>query len=262
MPRPLEPLSKKQVKYYEEEIKTADLQDNKKEVRRLKRLFLCYIKKRDLDISFFKNHKIYKYFNKPKRIDLLNKELKKIKTEDKTQRIKNFIDFLDIFEPKLKGIVKQFISDGTFYKIMRDHAKYTRLYYNPENDYDKYEKDELETMWKVKIIYDWYKKYNKQSTREKEEIIKSKIKYLEHKKEYMRKYREPLKRLDIKSINTDDKNIDKLKKEIEKMLEEYNKKETEFKRFEKRHDNKMKKMERQINVLIALKEEKINVSVP
>ena len=89
MPRPLEPLNKKQIKYYYEKIKTADLQNNKKEVRRLKRLFLCYIKKRDLDISFFKNHKIYKYFNKLKKADSLRKEVRKLKREiSKLKKIK------------------------------------------------------------------------------------------------------------------------------------------------------------------------------
>ena len=257
MPRTLTPISNKQVEYYEEKIKSAYSQNDKKNVRRYKRLFSVYIKKRGLDISFFKNHKIYRFFDKPKKADQLKKELENLKTEKAD--IKSFIEYVEIFNPEYKKIAEKYILERqneidikTKIDILKSH-------------YHEYDEESLNTamntMWIMENIYNTYKKYMKATTDKKTEIIERKIKRLENKKEYMREYR---KRILTNVVVDDNKKIDKLLDElpnkIDIMLKEYNKIEEQLKKKEEqllKFRDKMLKKYKLYEVLNGLTEKKI-----
>lgn len=107
MPRPLTPLSEERIKEYEKELKHAFSTKNKEEIKRWRRLFLEYINKREHKIKDFKNTSIYQYFEdmeKPKRKDVLKKQIEELKIE--YEKYKDYDD--DSFEKS--RIVNQLIN--------------------------------------------------------------------------------------------------------------------------------------------------------
>jgi hypothetical protein len=200
MSRTLTPISNKQIKYYEEKIKSAYLQNDKKNVRRYKRLFSVYIKKRGLDISFFKNHKIYKYFNKLSKIEQLRKKLETEKAKiDEEKVIKELIAYFD-----------------------SDFGDSVRKYFsNKRNELDD------KTIGEIEDYFNDFKKNT--AIRE----IEYRIKQVENKNQYMREYRKfILTNLVVDDNKKTDKLLDELPNKIEIMLEEYNKIEEQLRKKE------------------------------
>jgi hypothetical protein len=78
MARPLKPLSKKHIAEYETKLKDALTNNDRKELKRVKRLFLVYLKKRGISITDFKGKSIYKYFaerEKENKIDYYKRQI-------------------------------------------------------------------------------------------------------------------------------------------------------------------------------------------
>jgi hypothetical protein len=101
MARPLEPYSEEKVQEYEEQLRDAYYYMEKQRVKEIKRLFILYITKRNIHLSFFKNHSIYKYFENDFQKTDKNYEFNYKKTEEIMEREKANILF-EIEELKYK----------------------------------------------------------------------------------------------------------------------------------------------------------------
>jgi hypothetical protein len=220
MPRPLTPISDERVSYYEEQLKHVFSIGDKEEIKRLKRLFLVYIEKRNVKITAFKNKSIYQYFTgnkKPKATDILKKEIKELKDYKK-----NYEEYM---LKKAKEDFQKDISnkeDREFYVFI-----YTLLLDYFSNNLTEYN-DETKK-WVEEYVNLYREQY--EYSDERIEIVKritekkKKLKYLIDKKYKMREYRNKIKRSGIE-LQTQQES--ELEYQIQKLKEETINKESEL----------------------------------
>ena len=93
MPRPLKEFNIETIDDYERKMENAELTGNKEELKRTKRLFKEYIKKRKLTLRDFTKHPIRSYFTENKKSKMRpDKELKKRQDQREYRKRKFIID--------------------------------------------------------------------------------------------------------------------------------------------------------------------------
>jgi hypothetical protein len=182
MARPLIPISKKAVKQYEELIKSARLANNKQEEKRVKRLFLSYLKKREIAITELESNSIYKYFKEIKKPT----EKEEIETE-----LKNYVieQINDLFEHDFSKELNDYFSNNL--NILCNNRLFDRaLNYINDN---------------TEIPYNDFGDGTMAHIKEEMKLIQNRLIYLSEKKYKMRKYRQKLQLIEA-DINHEDEN--------------------------------------------------------
>ena len=109
MARKTTPITDKHIKEYEKKIKTAISSKDKQKIKEAKRLFIVFIKRRGKEIDDFKENKIYKYYinrEKPKRKEILKREIQELK-EDKLKK-----EIIEILGEEETNLVNAYFSNS------------------------------------------------------------------------------------------------------------------------------------------------------
>jgi hypothetical protein len=232
MARTLTPLSEKQIKDYEKNIKHAYRVNDKQGIKRWKRLFLVYIKRRGYDVSSFKDYGIYQYFierEKPKlkKADILKMEIKEIKKEITKYHIRTYLKIekgksaLSQLPKRKQEFIKRYAEEIQYHPTMllepeiidsEAHKEYLEKIKNgadPDDTIDEGIMQRPNTLALMALLellnevkQDAIMKDTEYANEDKERLNlikklttkKHALEYLENKKNKMREYRKQLKR--------------------------------------------------------------------
>jgi hypothetical protein len=260
MPRPLTPISDERVAYYEKQLKHVFSIGDEEEKKRLKRLFLVYIEKRNVKITAFKNKSIYQYFikdEKPKATDVLKSEIKELKNDnfglEKYVVKKVRIDFENEDCSFITGLVLNYFSnnlteyDEETIEWIEDYVNLYREQYEYSDERIEIVKRIAEKKKKLKYLID--KKYKMREYRNKKkrsgiELQTQKENELEYQ---IQKLKEKTINKESELLNAYNENLKMLKSNFElkarELLREYKKELAKLKKIENRINEKMKTLE-------------------